>query len=101
MSVNIKASALSMSGSLDSLESTPLVMHRIWFEISSSESWYAMMADARTLYGKNWKTKSKVKRKLDSRWHGPQKIWFEVPDPNFATWVAVKHAVIALPPPGK
>jgi hypothetical protein len=101
MSVSIKTSALSMSEYPDSLKVTPLVMHRIWFEISTSKVWYAIMADCRAAYGTNWKTKSKVKSKLDSRWHKPQPVWFDVPDPTFATWIAVKHAVIVIKEPGK
>jgi hypothetical protein len=39
---------------------------------------------------------SKVRRKLGSK-HSPRvqivPVWFEVPDPRFATWVAVKMSL--------
>jgi hypothetical protein len=106
MTVKIEGSALSIPESLDSLKETPLVMHRIWFRLHSVEEWYAVMKEAWAMFGKNWRTQSRVKRRLEhtSLWGvslQPVLIWFEVPDQTFATWVAVKHAVIAMPPPGK
>ena len=106
MTVKIEGSALSIPESLDSLEITPLVMHRIWFRLHTVKEWYAIMKEARAMFGTNWRTQSRVKRRLEhtSLWGvslQPVLIWFEVPDQTFATWVAVKHAVIAIPPPGK
>ena len=106
MSVKIETATLSMSDSLDSLKETPLVMHRIWFDVKSVESWYAIMKEARAMYGKNWQGRPKVKRKLEKiSWADPTtpsvQVWFDVPDPAFATWISVKHAVIAIEPPGK
>ena len=106
MTVKIEGSALSIPESLDSLEITPLIMHRIWFQLHSVKEWYAVMKEARAMFGTNWRTQSRVKRRLEhiSLWGislQPVPVWFEVPDQTFATWVAVKHAVIAMPPPGK
>ena len=106
MTVKIEGSALSIPESLDSLNVTPLVMHRIWFRLHTVAEWYAVMKEARVMFGKNWRTQSRVKRRLEhtSLWGislQPVPVWFEVPDQTFATWVAVKHAVIAMPPPGK
>lgn len=106
MTVKIQNSALSISESLDSLKVTPLVMHRIWFKLHSTKEWYAVMKEARIMFGKNWRTQSRVKRRLETNaiWNIPSNavpVWFEVPDHRFATWVAVKHAVISVPPPGK
>ena len=76
-------------------------MHRITFEIAHISKWYAVMKEARALYGTNWRSQPHVKRKLD-RWGATiVPVWFEVPDPAFATWVAVKHAVIAQLVAGK
>lgn len=105
MSVNIEATAESMLKSLDSLRTTPDVMqplHRVWFEIPDTVTWYRIMAEARALYGKTWRAQSHVKRKLEM-WNrlGPVKVWFDVPDPAFATWVSVKCSVIAIQNPGK
>ena len=106
MTVKIEGSALSIPESLDSLKVTPLVMHRIWFRLHTTKEWYAVMKEARTMFGTNWRTQSRVKRRLEhyTLWGvslQPVPVWFEVPDQTFATWVAVKHAVIAMPPPGK
>lgn len=105
MTVNIKGSARSIPESLDSLKETPLVMHRIWFQLHSTNEWYAVMKEARAVFGKNWRTQSRVKRKLETStmWGlvNPVPVWFEVPDQTFATWVAVKHAVTTMAPPGK
>jgi hypothetical protein len=30
-----------------------------------------------------------------------ERVWFEVPDPKFGTWIAIKHAVRQVQPPGK
>jgi hypothetical protein len=106
MTVKIEGSALSIPESLDSLEITPLVMHRIWFRLHTVKEWYAIMKEARVMFGKNWRTQSRVKRRLEhtTLWGvslQPVPVWFEVPDETFATWVAVKHAVISVAPPGK
>lgn len=76
-------------------------MHRITFQIAHTNTWYAIMKEARALYGTNWRSQAHVKRKLD-RWGTKMvPVWFEVPDPAFATWIAVKHAVIAHSVAGK
>lgn len=97
MSVNIAVSALSMPQSLDSLKMvTPLGMHRITFEVPDVKVWYKIMAEARAQYGKNWRGQPKAKRRLEN-WRpqgsAPVRVWFEVPDPSFATWCAVKLGV--------
>lgn len=97
MTVKIEAPAMSMPESLDSLEKTPLAMHRIWFTISTTETWYKIIHEAKLHYGKDWRCQSHVRRRLESNLWDPVGIpvWFEVPDPGFATWIAVKHAVAA------
>lgn len=75
---------------------TGAIHHRIWFEFDSAEKWYAVMREATQLFGAgNWRAQPRVKRKLDSnRWARKMiPVWFDVPDPNFATWVAIKHSV--------
>ena len=103
MSVEIGAAASSMSESLSSLESTPLVMHRIWFDISSTDVWYSIQREAKKLYGHNWKSQSRVRRKLENIWGNPVSypVWFDVPDESFASWISVKYAVTAKIKPGK
>lgn len=99
MSIDTEAAAQSMPKSLNSLRTTPLPMHRIVFRIIDKTQWYGIMQEARLAYGKNWTTQAKVKRKLERRhWSSapPVDVWFEVPDPKFATWCAVKLAVEAV-----
>jgi len=95
MTVNIQDSALSISESLDSLKVTPLSMHRITFLLKNTAQWYAIMKEARALYGKNWRCQPHAKRRLDrNAWmHKEERVWFDVPDQAFASWCAVKLAV--------
>ena len=97
MTVNIQNSALSISESLDSLRETPLPMHRITFSLKNTDQWYAVMREARALYGKDWRSQPHAKRRLERyRWNNQASpVWFEVPDPSFASWCAVKLAVEA------
>jgi hypothetical protein len=105
MSVKIEASD-SMLQSLDSLKTTALPMHKLYFELSDVDTWYAIMREARAQFGKNWRSQAHVKRRLEhsSLWRvdgHAERVWFEVPDPKFGTWVAIKHAVRQVIPPGK
>ena len=97
MTVKIQDSALSISESLDSLKVTPLPMHRITFSLNGTDQWYAVMREARALYGKNWRSQPHAKRRLERyRWNNKnESVWFEVPDSAFASWCVVKLAVEA------
>jgi len=68
--------------------------YRFWFVLSSEKQWYAIMRECRTWFKRDWRTMSKVRRKLDpsrSRIRSVNvPVWFEVPDPRFATWISVK-----------
>ena len=102
MSVKIEASDL-MLPSLDSLKTTALPMHKLYFELSSVEAWYAIMREARAQFGKNWRSQAHVKRRLEhsALWRlgeHAERVWFEVPDPKFGTWIAIKHAVRQVEP---
>ena len=97
MSVEIETSALSMFESLDSLKVTPLVMHRIQIELRDVKDWYAVIRELNQVYGVgNWKGQNHVKRRLEGLiWENNRAIWvwFDVPDPVIASWLAVKLAV--------
>jgi hypothetical protein len=70
--------------------------HRFWFVLSSEQQWYDVMRECRSWFGKNWRGMSKVRRKFTPRANRRITnipLWFEVPDPRFATWVAVKMSV--------
>jgi hypothetical protein len=52
------------------------------------------------MYGRNWRSQSHVKRKLTRTWalsNKLERVWFEVPDPQFGTWCALKLAVTQAP----
>ena len=109
MSIEVGTAALSMSESFNSLKVTPLPMHRIWIEIGSTKVWYKIIAEANREFGiRGWRSQSGVKRRLDrlgSLWlpnaKSTERVWFDVPDEKFATWIAIKYAVTVLAPPGK
>jgi hypothetical protein len=112
MSIEVGAAALSMSESFNSLRATPLPMHRIWMEIGTTQVWYKIIAEANREFGiRGWRSQSGVKRRLDrlSQWPSGwlpsaklvERVWFDVPDEKFATWIAIKYAVTVLAPPGK
>lgn len=97
MSVEIETSALSMFESLDSLRSTPLVMHRIQIQLRDVATWYAVIHELNQVFGANrWQGQSHVKRRLENTIFKPDQtvlVWFDVPDVTIATWLAVKLAV--------
>ena len=102
MSVKIEATD-PMLQSLDSLRTTALPMHKLYFELSSVDTWYAIMREARAQFGQNWRCQRHVKRRLEhaNLWRlndHAERVWFEVPDPKFGTWVAIKHAVRQVEP---
>lgn len=82
-----------MSTQSDPLKVTAQELHRFWFSISTEQQWYAVMRECRSWFRANWRTMPKVRRKLNARYVGrghTVMVWFEVPDPRFATWVSVK-----------
>ena len=105
MSVEIETSALSMFESLDSLKLTPLVMHRIQVELRDITTWYAVIRELNQVYGaNNWRGQNHVRRRLeDMIWNDSKTlwVWFDVPDPAIASWLAVKLAVSIRLQPNK
>ena len=72
--------------------------HRYWFLISTEQQWYQIMRECREWFGRNWRGMAKVRKKLgNSRTpaprYSPLPVWFEVPDPRFATWISVKMSL--------
>ena len=105
MSVKIEASC-STFPTLDSRKTTALPMQKLYFELSSVDTWYTIMREARAQFGKNWRSQAHVKRRLEHAglWRlseHAERVWFEVPDPKFGTWIAIKHAVRQVDPTGK
>ncbi len=71
--------------------------------VKNTDQWYSLMKEARSLYGKNWRSQPHAKRRLErNRWmQKDERIWFDVPDQAFASWCAVKLAVEAKLVPNK
>ena len=87
-----------MSKQSDPLKVTTQELHRFWFAISTVEQWYGIMRECRTWFRTNWRTMPKVRRKFTRQYARggrlpPVMIWFDVPDPRFATWVSVKMSI--------
>ena len=105
MSVEIETSASSTFESINSLRSTPLVMHRIQVELRDINTWYAVIRELNQVFGvNNWKGQNHVRRRLENLIWDDSKtlwVWFDVPDEKIATWLAVKLAVTVRVPPNK
>ena len=105
MSVEIETSALSTFESLNSLRSTPLVMHRIQVELRDIKVWYAVIRELNQTFGaNNWKGQNHIRRRLeDLIWNDSKTlwVWFDVPDVTIASWLAVKLAVSVRVQPNK
>ena len=83
-----------MSTQFDPLRTTTPELHRFWFIVSTEKQWYDIMRECRAWFGQNWRGMSKVRKKLTPRGSYAKMsqvpVWFEVPDPRFATWISVK-----------
>jgi hypothetical protein len=87
-----------MSTQFDPLRTTAPELHRFWFMLSTEKQWYDVMRECRSWFGKNWRGMAKVRRKLGNHTspalrYAPLPVWFEVPDPRFATWISVKMSL--------
>lgn len=52
------------------------------------------MNECRQWFGAEWKGQARVGRKLKANFTREEiPIWFDVPDPRWATWVVTKFAV--------
>ena len=64
--------------------------------VRTHQQWYDIMRECREWFGKSWRGMSKVRRKLNAK-HSSSgaaiPVWFEVPDPRFATWISVKMSL--------
>lgn len=105
---------LLMSKIVDPLRTTDQDLHRIIVSLHTTEEWYAIMRECRENFGKNWHTQPKMRKKLVSlerisavvkrhifhlpglmHQYNPPSLnaWFDVPDPNFATYIALKYGL--------
>jgi hypothetical protein len=78
-------------------------MIKFEIEIRRQAQWYEVMRECRRCFGQNWCGQAKVRKKLRGHELGysedPVKVWFEVPDPQFVTWIGIKTgcAVAVIP----
>jgi hypothetical protein len=94
-----------MLKSMDPLKVTAPDLHRFWFKIYTPDQWYSVIHECRNLYGRNWRTKRHVLKRFNKvkslsqllqSWmyvNVSREIWFEVPDPAFATWISLKYSI--------
>jgi hypothetical protein len=74
-------------------------MHRILVTCRLQSDWYAVIREANRWFGTgNWRGQRRVKRTLRAEasriWlPQPRKIWFEIPDIRFASWLSVKYTL--------
>jgi hypothetical protein len=98
MSVNIETAVSNDTlQSLDPLKTTTDAMHlyRVTVELENAVQWYNIIREANTLYGlHNWQGQPRVKRKLEKNWaRNKVRVWFDVPDQTFASWISIKLAL--------
>jgi hypothetical protein len=82
-----------MSKSLNPLKKTTLDLHRFYVSLSTTEQWYAVMRECRAWFGTDWRTQPKIRRRLERNFDNAVEAWFEVPNPEWSTWIATKLAV--------
>ena len=82
-----------MSKSLNPLRKTTPDLHRFYVQLSTTEQWYAVMRECRAWFGTDWRTQPKVRRRLQRVWEDPVEAWFEVPNPEWSTWIATNLAL--------
>lgn len=84
-----------MSKSLDPLKTTTPALHRFYCDLYSADQWYAIMRECRSWFQNDWHTMPKTLKKFGGAHRRRQsvKIWFEVPNIQFAAWVALKMAI--------
>jgi len=73
-------------------------MHRILVSLNTRDEWYSVVREANAWFGRNWRGQRRVRRQLRDKisniWQTePKKVWFEVPDIKFASWITVKYTL--------
>lgn len=82
-----------MSKSLNPLRTTTPDLHRFYVQLTTTEQWYAVMRECRAWFGTAWRTQPKVRRRLERNFDNAVEAWFDVPDAQWATWIATKLAL--------
>jgi hypothetical protein len=78
-----------------------LFMTKFTIDIEQEYQWYDVMRECRRCFGQNWRGQSKIRKKFRhaSVADGPVRVWFEVPDAEFVSWIGLKTgcAVTVIP----
>lgn len=68
-------------------------LHKFTVELYNQEQWYEIIREANQWFGKDWRGQRNVLKKFVRKTAPiPLSVWFEVPDPKFASWVTLKCA---------
>jgi hypothetical protein len=67
-------------------------------ELQDTKQWYAIIKEANRCFGLgNWYGQPKIKRRLDRNvWTKTMvgtRVWFDVPEREFASWIGVKFGI--------
>ena len=65
--------------------------YRFWVTVDTTKQWYDIIRECNSWFGKNWKGQPHVKRKIKK--HNLVKVWFDVPDLKFSSWISVKYSL--------
>ena len=78
-------------------------MTKFTIDIAQESQWYEVMRECRRCFGQNWRGQAKIRKKFRyaSAHTGPVKVWFEVPDAEFATWIGIKTGCAVTVTPNK
>ena len=66
--------------------------HRVTVQVQTQDQWYDVIREANTWFGRgNWRGQRNVRKKF-LYGTGPLDVWFEVPDPKFASYISLKYS---------
>ena len=82
------------------------IMTKFIIDLDRESQWYQVMAECRRCFGRQWRGQPRVRRKFRYRPLAitappPVQVWFEVPDPEFMTWIGIKTGCAVSPVPNK
>lgn len=72
---------------------------RYTFKIPNEDTWYCLQREARAMFGNQWRTQPKTRKRFRS-WDyrgighvGLVPVWFEVPDPKWVSVMVLKYGL--------
>jgi len=65
---------------------------RVYVQVQDERQWYDVIRDANQWFGPgNWRGQKHIRRKF-AFGSAPVNVWFEVPDPKFASYLSLKYS---------